>query len=121
MEDAQLVQLCQTIHYLAEDVPDIPFLKILSFVPIMNNFLKKISPICILHHDTTLLKNIPQRFGALVVESFPISTNIGMMNGGKNSDFIDGIVDFLGRQVKKFDLFKGIDGIVFIPSDLKDS
>ena len=56
MQNSQVMKLFESKKDLGEDVPDIVFLKILSFPLVLENFLQQVSTITILHYDAIITR-----------------------------------------------------------------
>lgn len=62
-------------------------------------FFLDVSSICQFHHNA-------QTLGGLIKECFFIVDDVGMGNGGQNSDFVESVISFLNSHLAYFDLAK---------------
>ena len=105
---------------LYENSPDIFLREVGSFFLVTEYLFEEISTISILHYDATSGKEVPKAVTVGIVEGLLVGDDVGMAEGGQNSDLVDGILDFFLGFVIQFDCFEGVYALIFEPTNFED-
>ena len=54
-------------------------------------------------------------------KDFFVADDVVVFDGGKDADFVEGVLDLFFGEIGEFDLFEGVDLVVFEALDLVDS
>jgi hypothetical protein len=88
---------------------------------VLHDLLKHVSAIGQLHHDTGgEQRDLPQTLGGFVEECFFVLDDVGVLDGGQNAHFINGILQLFVTELIKFDLFESVELVVSQSLDLVD-
>ena len=80
---------------LDEDSPDVFLREMGSLFLVVENLFEEISSISILHYYATSHRQVPKAVAVGIVEGLLVGDDVGVSEGGQNSDLVDGILDFL--------------------------
>ena len=105
---------------LDEDSPDVFLSEVGSFFLVVEYLFEEISSISILHYDAISGIEVPKAVTVGIVEGLLVGDDVGMTEGGQNSDLVDCILDFFLGFVIQFDCFEGIYALIFEPANFED-
>ena len=88
MHDFLLVQGGKTADHLVKDAPDVLFFHVPHSFLVLVDLALQVASVGVLHHDA-------QRAAALLEESLFVGCHVLVLDGGQDSDLVDGIVFLL--------------------------
>jgi hypothetical protein len=97
VEDLYFVKSLETFGHLNHSLPNFDLVEKCFVQFMLVDFLLDVSGVCQLHDNT-------QSLGFLIEEGFLIIDDIGMGDGGKDSDFIESVFLFFLFHLVDFDL-----------------
>ena len=92
-----LVKVMETCNHLVENRPNLCLLHKLWSLLALVNFWLEVAAVCILHNDA-------EGAGWLFEEGLLVACDVGVVDWGQDTHFVDSILFFLCWQLAKFDL-----------------
>jgi len=112
MQNPSLVESVEATDDLNEDVPDLLLLEVGLSLLIVTDLLKYVAVISILHDQA-------QSRTRFVNKGIFISNDVGVVNRGQNSHFVQRILLLFVREVQHLNFLKGVYLWVFLTLDLE--